>query len=181
MWNVDTDQGADFVTATIVGPAQDGWMLCPRCGEELNEYGEGHASGCRFEGEIPDDSSLWCNSAGIDIREDAVSVKVSVGDPRGAFVMNVARVKTRDGEKKLRLTVPHPEDSFPHMGLRPLASPGYYEIVDSETGFEVRDRLKKRRALQSQLLADAKALDEEPDEMGRWEDLRTTIAQLEEL
>lgn len=75
------------------------------------------------------------NSAGVDVERgdfcDRVDLHVSVGDPRGAFNMRV-EVDRETGE--LRLSLPHPEDSLPHMGLVPLASPGYYRVTSYEAG-----------------------------------------------
>ena len=76
----------------------------------------------------------WANSARIeaDPDGDTLTVTISVGDPRGAFAMRVERMRyiNDDGEdvEELRLSVPHPDDSLPHMTLTPLASPGYYRI-----------------------------------------------------
>jgi hypothetical protein len=71
------------------------------------------------------------NSAAIHVEEkehcDRISLTVSVGDPRGAFVMAVEHDR-ETGE--LRLSVPHPnEGGFgPHAPMEPLASPGYYRV-----------------------------------------------------
>jgi hypothetical protein len=65
----------------------------------------------------------WVNSASIGAEEDSVSVAISVGDPRGAFVMTV----TRWPDGSLTLRVPHPADSLPHMKLTER-SEGHYDI-----------------------------------------------------
>lgn len=77
----------------------------------------------------------WANSASIRADEagDRLTVAISVGDPRGAFTLTVERISFTDAETgeerdELRLSVPTPDDSFPHMDLTPLASPGYYRI-----------------------------------------------------
>lgn len=68
----------------------------------------------------------WCNSIGAtaDAEKDYVTVRISVGDPRGCFAMRVERGP--DGE--LRLSVPYPDEPLPHMKLTQLGSPGYYKI-----------------------------------------------------
>ena len=53
----------------------------------------------------------WCNSAGADIREDSVQVWISIGDPRGAFVMEARRL----GDGRIVLHLPYPGESEPHM------------------------------------------------------------------
>jgi len=68
----------------------------------------------------------WCNSASIHARpdRDSIQVTISVGDPRGAFVMEVER--REDG---LYLSVPHPDQSSPHMPLTER-TPGWYKVGD---------------------------------------------------
>lgn len=85
--------------------------------------------GAGFYGHEPEPVPLsWANSAAIDLdpEQDRISVRISVGDPRGAFVMTVERMD--DGE--LRLSLPHPDHSLIHLPLTALASPGYYRIGD---------------------------------------------------
>lgn len=53
----------------------------------------------------------WCNSAGVRVREDSVQVWVSIGDPRGGFVMEARRLD--DG--RIMLSLPYPGESSPHM------------------------------------------------------------------
>lgn len=67
----------------------------------------------------------WCNSASIytNTERDEVTVTISVGDPRGAFVMTVYR--TDDGS--LRLSVPYAGMSLAHAPLTEL-SPGFFRI-----------------------------------------------------
>lgn len=67
----------------------------------------------------------WCNSAAIslDRRDDAVTVSISVGDPRGAFAFTVRRLS--DG--RLVLHTPYPGEGMAHMQLREM-HPGTYEI-----------------------------------------------------
>lgn len=64
----------------------------------------------------------WCNSAGIKVKQDRVIVAISVGDPRGAFVMEVERHD--DG---LYLSVPHAAMSSPHEQVTER-SPGWFKI-----------------------------------------------------
>lgn len=97
----------------------------------------------------------WANSAAIslDETEDRISVSISVGDPRGAFVLSVERLRftcnsgsngpgrvvqscalghtAPTPHNELRLSVPHPDDSQPHMPLTRLASAGYYRIGEA--------------------------------------------------
>lgn len=70
----------------------------------------------------------WCNSAAIqlDRADDAVHVSISVGDPRGAFVFTVRRL--RNGQ--LLMHFPTPEDGALHMPLT-LISHGVYRIGHS--------------------------------------------------
>lgn len=60
----------------------------------------------------------WCNSASITLDPDdnAVHVSISVGDPRGAFVMTVRQLS--DGS--LVLHHPHPSDGMAHMDTAEL-------------------------------------------------------------
>lgn len=82
-----------------------------------------------------DAGCAWLNSASVSVEpgDDRVTVSISIGDPRGAFVMSVERVRYIDaetGEERddLRLSVPHPESSFLHLPLAELASRGYYRV-----------------------------------------------------
>jgi hypothetical protein len=67
----------------------------------------------------------WCNSASINVHpdRDQVTVTISVGDPRGAFVMSAYRLD--DGS--LRLSVPYPGESMPHMPLHRIHD-GFYHV-----------------------------------------------------
>jgi hypothetical protein len=67
----------------------------------------------------------WINSAQIvlDRKEDAVSVRISVGDPRGAFSMTVRRHE--DGT--LHLSVPFEDGPLGHCTLRRI-NDGHYRI-----------------------------------------------------
>jgi len=67
----------------------------------------------------------WCKSAGVntDPRDDAVTVSISVGDPRGGFTMTIRRLP--DG--RLVMYLPYPERSLLHLPLREI-HPGTYEV-----------------------------------------------------
>lgn len=86
----------------------------------------------------PSHDPPFVNGASLHFSSDAVLARISVGDPRGAFVMKVERCA--DGE--LRLSVPHPSDPMPHMGLSPLASPGYYKVGPSSGEVVPTDAVK---------------------------------------
>lgn len=60
----------------------------------------------------PDPASpdAWCNSAGIDVRDNEVQVWISTGDPRGAFCMTIRKLDT--GEMIMHL--PYPGEGLPH-------------------------------------------------------------------
>lgn len=92
------------------------------------------------EGTAADPQPLsWCNSAAVTLthEQDEVQVSISVGDPRGAFVMSVRRIPAMhdaDGNVtnpdlagRLMLYVPHPEQGFLHMPLT-LHHDGAYVI-----------------------------------------------------
>lgn len=77
----------------------------------------------------------WANSVSVEFDDsvaDAVTVMISVGDPRGAFAMRVerARYTNDDGTEvdELRLSVPHPTDDMGHMPLTEINERGYYRI-----------------------------------------------------
>lgn len=67
----------------------------------------------------------WINSAAItlDRGDDAVTLSISVGDPRGAFTLTVRRLPNGS----LIMHVPHPGESFAHQPLKQLRE-GTYEI-----------------------------------------------------
>jgi hypothetical protein len=91
---------------------------------------EGHAEDCDEPDWRPTRTIAdYFNGAGVDVREDQgeIDVWISVGDPRGAFVMRLELVEMDDGPE-LRLSVPHPGMPFLHMPLTKLASEGYYRI-----------------------------------------------------
>lgn len=67
----------------------------------------------------------WVNSAAISLNRghDAMTVAISVGDPRGAFAFTVRRLQ--DG--RLMMYVPYAGEPMPHMTLTEI-QPGTYEI-----------------------------------------------------
>ena len=89
---------------------------CPDCGGEL-EDGRCTNDECE-QGIVYDNTNpeVWVNSAGVRITDDGVQVWVSTGDPRGAFQMEIRRV--RDG--RIYLHVPHADASLLHEDLTPL-------------------------------------------------------------
>ena len=133
----------DEPSVSIEAPDED--RDCPECGayieadaavtedDDGNERAEGHDEDCREPSWRPAETiAQHFNAAGVDVRSDSqVDLWVSIGDPRGAFVMRLELVETDDGPE-LRLGVPHPSGSMNHMGLVPLASDGYYRVVGQQ-------------------------------------------------
>lgn len=119
----DGGQGVYGVERVHLGFDEDGYLTdCERA--DCREAGE-HVEGCDYAGEsFPAGVTAWCNSAAISVDddEDTVTVSISVGDPRGAFVMVMGR---RDGG--LFLSVPDPLDGFLHMPLDEIRS-GYFHV-----------------------------------------------------
>lgn len=58
----------------------------------------------------PRSPEAWANNAGIRVKDDAIQVWISTGDPRGGFQMEVRM--TEDGE--LVLNHPYPGEGLPH-------------------------------------------------------------------
>lgn len=104
-------------------------VYCPECGNEIWDDGDGwdgHEPDCDRDGTPPDmGPSDIVNSAAItfDPGDCAVHVSISVGDPRGAFVMTIRRLT--DG--RLLLHTPYAGMISAHMPLREIA-PGTFEI-----------------------------------------------------
>lgn len=71
----------------------------------------------------------WVNGASIRLNEDSdqIDLAISIGDPRGAFVMSLFR--TADGQ--IRMEVPHPDDGFLHLPLRQLGR-ALYAVNETE-------------------------------------------------
>lgn len=124
----------DFEQLTVSGPGDH--FACKHCGETWDEDDtpeDIEAQDCRARAvdedvrthEVTPAPLAWLNSAGVsfDEGEDSVTVSISVGDPRGAFVFTVRRVPEDAGTDlsgKLIMHLPHPEDSAPHMPLAAL-------------------------------------------------------------
>lgn len=68
----------------------------------------------------------WCNSAAItlDRGEDAVTLTISVGDPRGAFAITVRRLPV---SHELVMEFPYPGETWLHRPLT-LEREGRYRI-----------------------------------------------------
>lgn len=113
----------------------DGDRHCEHCGETIAEYGEwlhddtGEAACADGETNATPGDSLPGNWAGIttNTADESVQVQISVGDPRGCLTMTVRRVRDEDGNERLLLHVPNPDDSTPHVTMREIA-PGTYQI-----------------------------------------------------
>lgn len=86
------------------------------CDDHACEYG-GHDL-------VEEDEPLsWANSAGLHFNEskDQIDLSISLGDPRGAFVMSVFRLPNG----QIRMEVPHPKDGFLHLPLRQIGTAVY--------------------------------------------------------
>ncbi|MCM3883145.1 hypothetical protein [Frankia sp. R82] len=124
---------------------------CSACGADLTETSDGFdddngESDCPAY--LPDDTDTgtdgsgphtpervalsWCNSAGIRSNEtdDAITLSLSTGDPRGAFTLTIRRVPD-DADSplagRLLLHLPYPGEPMPHDALHPL-HPGTFVI-----------------------------------------------------
>ena len=118
-------------------------IRCKHCTEPIAEYpGVGwvhDASGstpCAGEEDDPDGgratpgTSLPGNWIGLstDPEKESVSVQISLGDPRGCLEMTVRRWENPEtGQRGLLLSLPHPDDSTPHVDLTEW-HPGTYFI-----------------------------------------------------
>ena len=145
---VPVEENPDTVTLDFGDPVP---YRCGGCGEELTETAAGFTTdraGLSCPDYQTDDTSTatggphipvpvqlsWCNSAGISVdgTDDSVTLSVSVGDPRGAFVFTIRRVPDDvSGELagQLVLHVPDPSDGQPHMRLTPIR-PGAFLVGD---------------------------------------------------
>jgi hypothetical protein len=67
----------------------------------------------------------WLNHASItmDAEKESVTVSISVGDPRGAFSMEI----TRNEEGRIIMFVPYEGQPMPHLPIRQL-HPGSYAV-----------------------------------------------------
>ncbi len=72
----------------------------------------------------------WANSASIilDPDDDAITVAISTGDPRGGFTMTIRRIPDGDHENAgaLVMHVPHPDDSTLHEDLHEFRPGAYF-------------------------------------------------------
>ena len=136
---------AECSVAIDGGRMDDHEATCPECNahieddalsfifdpeDEAQECVDGHDEDCTEPSWRPPRTiGRYFNAAGVTVDEEQnrVQLWVSVGDPRGAFVMNLEMVETDSGPE-LRLSVPTPEDGMLHVPLTPLASPGYYRV-----------------------------------------------------
>lgn len=87
--------------------------------------------GCEYAGHdvVAEEEPLaWVNSAGVHLDEDKnrVDVTVSVGDPRGAFVMSLYK----DNDGRVYMEVPYPEKPWLHAELKPVheSSRGFFIV-----------------------------------------------------
>lgn len=65
-------------------------------------------------------SANWVSA---EVSPDSVSASISIGDPRGAVVMRL----WRGDQGRIYLSVPHPDDSTPHVNLVPHGQ-GVYRV-----------------------------------------------------
>lgn len=107
------------------------WMACPDGSSDHTKPGQIECDTCKGSGEIEIHTwehipLNWVNSASIHARpdRDEIQVTISVGDPRGAFVMTVER--REDG---LYLSVPHPGEDMGHMPLTERSA-GWFKIAN---------------------------------------------------
>lgn len=125
----ETDQ-EDIVTFGVeVCEGSGKWMTCPDQTSDHTKPSKIDCDTCDGSGEIEihewETIPLhWANSASIHARpdRDEIQVTISVGDPRGAFVMTVER--RDDG---LYLSVPHAGMSAPHETLTERSA-GWFKI-----------------------------------------------------
>lgn len=104
---------------------------CSECNDGLFGDGDGFSSFMEEPCTETDDGAhvpqrvplSWPNSVWVDFdeKEDRISIGISVGDPRGAFVFSVYRME--DGT--YRVSTPYPGEGMPHMELRQLNN-GFY-------------------------------------------------------
>lgn len=61
----------------------------------------------------------YVNWIGASVLEDSVEVQISVGESRGCLTMNVWQGEDEDGKPVVYVSVPHPDESAPHVKLVP--------------------------------------------------------------
>lgn len=141
--SLDEDSTVELIFAT------DSEFRCSACGADLvespggfdDDNGDHECPAYLPDGPDADGTGLhtpervalsWCNSAGIRTEEtdDAITLSLSTGDPRGAFTITVRRVPD-DADSplagRLLLHLPHPGEPMPHDVLHPL-HPGTFVI-----------------------------------------------------
>lgn len=127
-------------------PASDGISgidACQECGE-LNED-EAHSYD-NEEDEYKDHKFqpsagpiFWANSAFLefDEEEDSVTVGISIGDPRGAFVFTIRRLPAEaDMAGRLIMHLPYPGEGWLHDTLSPLHEGTY--LIGGPTADKLR-------------------------------------------
>lgn len=125
----ETDQ-EDIVTFGVeICEGSGKWMTCPDQTSDHTKPDKIDCDTCDGSGEIEihDWETIplhWANSASIHARpdRDEIQVTISVGDPRGAFVMTVER--RDDG---LYLSVPHAGMGMSHMPLTERSA-GWFKV-----------------------------------------------------
>jgi hypothetical protein len=138
-----TALGLDRVHVSMAGEARcngdeeaGAEQRCKHCGQALNDDGDavdGDAD-CIWQSADLEDGQAphvpeyipgsFANSASVSVGDDdSVTVTISVGDPRGAFAMQVHR----NDAGELFLSVPDPSDGMPHMNLTAIR-PGFMKI-----------------------------------------------------
>ena len=109
-------------------------IVCKHCGNDIAEYTHGWESEEDGEVECQENDSrhepaprVPANGAGIRFTENSVQVWVSVGDPRGAFLMEVRQLT--DG--RVVIHHPYPDEPLPHAQTREL-HPGTLVLTSTE-------------------------------------------------
>lgn len=145
--SVDSD-GIDESGGTECPDGEETWEHDddehPECGPDCEVKGttdgdlehshEDHYTRQVFERHVPVPSPLsWWNSSAIDVdpNDNSVTVTISVGDPRGAFVFTVRQVEPDDGAPYLIMHTPYPGQGWAHMPLTYLhgSEAGAYRVM----------------------------------------------------
>ncbi len=118
--------GADLVETPRGFDDDNGDNTCPAYQAEASD---GDANGPHMPQRV---ALSWCNSAGIrtDEADDAITLSLSTGDPRGAFTLTIRRIPD-DADSpfagRLVMHMPHPDAPMLHEPLHPL-HPGTFAI-----------------------------------------------------
>lgn len=67
----------------------------------------------------PESPGDWVNWVGATVGKDYVEVQMSFGDPRGCLSLRAWRGEDENGNPITFLSVPHPDQSAPHVALIP--------------------------------------------------------------